>query len=229
MAETLWHDVMCRLNVHTELSSKWWSIVKEKYHEPQRHYHTMNHIDQMVDLLLKYNSFIQHFDAVYLAIVFHDIIYDPVCNDNEEKSAALFWEFSQQADLNEDMVNSVSNWILLTKTHSTDVHTCSNDDVAQDISDLHYFIDFDLSVLGWPPQEYAEYSKQIRQEYIHVPQEIYQIKRPEVLQSLMSGPHLYATQIFRDKYEAQARFNIEKEICYWKQSESKLKGSIFCL
>lgn len=35
-------------------------------------------------------------------------------------------------------------------------------------SDLKFFIDIDMSVLGWNRIEYLEYAKQIRNEYIHI-------------------------------------------------------------
>ena len=45
------------------------------------------------------------------------------------------------------LVESVFHWILETKKHSTPEHLTVNPTA---ISDLHYVLDFDMAVLGWP-------------------------------------------------------------------------------
>jgi hypothetical protein len=47
-----------------------------------------------------------------------------------------------------------------------------------------------MAVLGKEPEGYSVYADQIRSEYIHVPENIYCSKRPEVLDKLAAGGSL---------------------------------------
>ena len=57
-----------------------------------------------------------------------------------------------------------------------------------------------------------KYAGQIRQEYIHVPQELYCSKRAEVLTSFLANSRIYASEYYAQKLEASARANIAAEI-----------------
>ena len=50
--------------------------------------------------------------------------------------------------------------------------------------DEHYFLDFDIQVLGRPDADYDCYAGHIQQEYNHVPMEKYHTARAEVRGSL---------------------------------------------
>ncbi|GAB3253186.1 hypothetical protein GCM10027347_12830 [Larkinella harenae] len=58
------------------------------YAEPQRYYHTLHHINSM--LARWHHSPLVSTDALGMAIVFHDICYDPRSMQNEADSARLF-------------------------------------------------------------------------------------------------------------------------------------------
>src|ERR1044071_4041087 len=62
-----------------------------RYAEPHRAYHTAEHIAEVLrwfDWAAERTGWHDPVD-VYLAIVFHDAIYDPLAVDNEARSAAL--------------------------------------------------------------------------------------------------------------------------------------------
>ena len=64
-----------------EVAERWWRVVETRYSEEHRHYHTLAHIEHLLELL-------PHADETVLAAVwFHDAIYDSA--QNEERSAAL--------------------------------------------------------------------------------------------------------------------------------------------
>ncbi len=46
-----------------------------------------------------------------------------------------------------DLKRTVYDWIIETKKHTTPAHSLFK---PEHISDLHYFLDMDMSVLGWP-------------------------------------------------------------------------------
>lgn len=81
--------------------------------------------------------------------------------------------------------------------------------------DLGLFLDADLAILGAPSQRYFKYAKGIRQEYSHVPLDLYNAARVGILRSLSTrfeGSGVYTTEVFREKYEDQAQANIQAEI-----------------
>ena len=52
-----------------------------RLNEPHRYYHNWNHIEYMFKIARKLG--IELTDELVLAIIFHDIIYDPLAKDNE--------------------------------------------------------------------------------------------------------------------------------------------------
>ena len=64
------------------------------YNEPHRFYHTLNHIEYVLKQL-KDAELLKH-DELFLAAIFHDIIYNPKSNTNEEESARALREFRKQ-------------------------------------------------------------------------------------------------------------------------------------
>lgn len=72
-------------------------------------------------------------------------------------------------------------------------------------------MDFDLAILGKDKLGYEEYSKNIRREYIHYPEESYRTGRSKVLQQLLAGK-LFVTSDFIEGFENAARENIKEEI-----------------
>ena len=60
-----------------------------------------------------------------------------------------------------EFIAKVRRWIVQTADHK-----CN----ADDDGDCKLFMDFDMAVLGRPWEQYEVYSKQIREEYKHVPE-----------------------------------------------------------
>jgi predicted metal-dependent HD superfamily phosphohydrolase len=69
-------------------------------------------------------------------------------------------------------------------------------------------VDVDLSILGAPPERFAEYEVQIRQEYAHVPGFLFRLKRRAILQSFLDRPALFSTPRLHQRLEARARANL---------------------
>ena len=62
-------------------------VLEEKYAEPHRHYHNLNHIGF---LLRKFDETGEKSEEIEMAIWYHDAIYDPKAGDNEAQSAGFF-------------------------------------------------------------------------------------------------------------------------------------------
>ncbi|XP_071799765.1 uncharacterized protein [Asterias amurensis] len=193
------------------LAESWWFRLCEHYAEDGRHYHTLDHIAAMFRLFSTYKSKLTSHETVGWAIIFHDVIYNPKAGDNEEQSAELFRSFARESltDSDTELVQEVDRLIRLTKMHCTEAHQVSGMYAS---SDEHYFLDFDMQVLGLPETEYASYAQKIRAEYIHVPEMQYRTARAQILKEFLKTPNIFATQDFRELYEIQARDNIKREI-----------------
>ncbi|GFV57925.1 uncharacterized protein TNCV_2801911 [Trichonephila clavipes] len=162
------------LNADLEKSvvEKWWNTLKSSYTRPHRKYHTFFHVKRMFTHMDSLINEIQNKDAVSYAIFFHDIAYDPRSQENEDRSVEIFNEFCTESELskNEELVAKVKELILALKAHCTDEHKKEG---LFGKDDLHYFLDFDMSVLGSDPAEYKKYTQQIREEYNFMPKSKY--------------------------------------------------------
>lgn len=175
-------------------AERWWNEVQRRYAEPHRRYHTLRHIEEMLDLL-------PHVDETVLAAVwFHDVIYGG--GRNEERSAELAREALTELRFPAETIATVERLILATKTH----------DPSQVEPRFHAFLDADLAILGSEPARYDEYARQIREEYAHVPEPIFRGGRAAVLRSFLQRTPIFATAEFRERFEQQARANIGREL-----------------
>jgi Uncharacterized protein conserved in bacteria len=80
--------------------------------------------------------------------------------------------------------------------------------------DAHVLVDADLSILGAPPARFREYEAQVRSEYAWVPDEMFRTTRAQILKELLDRSHLYSTAYFQERYEAQARRNLQHSLQY---------------
>ncbi len=175
------------------------------YSEPQRAYHNTRHIDECLAEFDSVRADAAHPIALELAIWFHDVIYDPRANDNEEQSAAF--STLQLQEISDDLARHVSDLILATKTH-----------LPGEVQDAELLIDIDLSILGKPAPRFAEYEAAIRSEYAWVPNNIYSVKRREILRAFLNRGRIYITKVFHDHYETAARQNISELIAELESS-----------
>ncbi len=72
-------------------------------------------------------------------------------------------------------------------------------------------MDADLSILGAGEEVYMDYAHRIRKEYKHVEDEIYNVKRPIILQKLIDSKP-FKTAYFHNLYHEKAKVNVQAEI-----------------
>lgn len=171
------------------------------YGEPGRSYHNHVHIEEMVELARRYWD--RGFDTpefyhLYLAILFHDAIYNAQSATNEADSARL--ALAETAGLPGVDPELLERLILVTRSHES----------ATELE--QWLVDLDLAILGAEPRRYQEYARAIRQEYAHVPDEAYRAGRGAVLRKFLLRPQLYGTRPFRHRYDAEARENLQREL-----------------
>jgi predicted metal-dependent HD superfamily phosphohydrolase len=85
--------------------------------------------------------------------------------------------------------------------------------IASDLPNtvIAQFLDLDLAILASPPDIYEEYAKNVRQEYIHVPEQVYREARGKVLQAFVEREKLFFGD-GKGEMEECARENIRTEI-----------------
>lgn len=176
-------------------ASFWHARLLECYAEPQRAYHTLQHLDECLCLLdqARATGLIAQPDLMEMALWFHDAVYDPQGSENEELSAQMALE----ALGNTDRAREVARLILLTKSHQ-----------PGNGADDSWIIDIDLGIFAQPVERVLEYERQIRAEYDWVPEDVYAEKRAEILHGFLQRPHIYLTTWARERFESRARENL---------------------
>jgi predicted metal-dependent HD superfamily phosphohydrolase len=178
-----------------------WAEVEKNYSGKGRHYHTLVHLENLLTQLLEVKSSIKDWDIMLFSLFYHDIIYNVLKPDNEEKSADFAALRMNKLSLPVSSIEQCIHQILATKKHQPDTD-----------SDTSYFMDADLSVLGQTADIYWEYAQNVRKEYAIYPDLLYRPGRIKVLRHFLDKPRIYHTPYFGGKYEAQARANMEAEL-----------------
>lgn len=182
-----------------------WQNIVTHYQQPHRHYHTLHHIQALLEQFDGIKDQLKQPESVLLAIFYHDVIYqtqDKPAMSNERQSAAYFIA-ELGGFLPIDLQNRVVELIIATEKHEL---ADTND------SDMAYFLDMDLRILGQTDLVYQAYCQQIRLEYQHVAKVLYNFSRKKALKRFLDRKRLYFTQRFSTQYEQQARQNIKSEI-----------------
>ena len=183
------------------LRNELWTEIEKNYSNTQRHYHTLLHLENILNQLAEVKSEIHNWDIVLFTLFYHDIVYSSLKSDNEEKSAELAEIRMKQINVPSEIIKNCKTQILATKSHikSTD-------------SDTNYFTDADLSILGQSWETYSLYCKNVRMEYSIYPDLVYNPGRKEVLNHFLAMERIFKTDFFYNKFEIQARENLTQEI-----------------
>jgi predicted metal-dependent HD superfamily phosphohydrolase len=167
------------------------------YSEPERAYHTLAHIDEVLGWFDRVAAW-QRPAEVYVAIVFHDAINVPGAKDNEARSAA--WARSAGLPVDADRVATL---IELTARHGALAPVDVDAEAA-------LFLDCDMAILGAEPAAFDAYDAQIAIEYRHVPRDAYRAGRRAFLAALAAKPRIYLSDYFHALLDAQARANLAR-------------------
>jgi predicted metal-dependent HD superfamily phosphohydrolase len=201
------YDLQRSLGVKLETADKWSRALVDRYTEQQRYYHTVSHVDAMLDCLDAHRTGIKDRLAVELAVYFHDWIYKPQSKTNEADSVVAFMTFARELALEKEMVEKVVRMIEATVSHQI-----SGAISPTERNDVELFLDFDLEVLGRKWEEYIAYAGQIRREYACFGERDYKIGRAKVLRSFLDRERIYFSESFFGEKEKSARRNIKREI-----------------
>ena len=172
----------------------WHERLVEAYCEPQRAYHSLQHLGECLGVLDEAKVFMQQPDLIELALWFHDAVYDPKSGENEALSAAMALEALED----NQAAREVARLILITKSHQ-----------PGEGPDDAWIIDIDLAIFAQPASRVLEYERQIREEYAWVPEDVYRAKRAEVLAGFLKREPIYQTPWARERCEVLAKENLK--------------------
>jgi predicted metal-dependent HD superfamily phosphohydrolase len=239
-----WQQLTHSLALAPSLSDKWWRVLAAYFHESQRHYHTFQHLHEL--LLFAEHQYLHQqqyqqqqgqsmhliadYTVIQLAIFFHDIVYNPQSAFNEEDSNDVFLQFV--AECNSQPLSHCATKVFaitkMTKSHKMPDNADFN---------MKFFSDIDMAILGSSRKRYQKYAAQIRLEYSFVEFNTYCIKRSEFLQSCLSSDvPTYFTEKFHKECGDRVKENIAWEhnllksfqcpIEYWNaENDDKLQSS----
>lgn len=177
--------------------------IANRYSEPQRHYHTLDHVAHCLREFDRAKHFTDSRDIIECAIWFDDVIYNPSrFQDNKERSARFASSVLLRASVQTTFRSRVIDLILSTK-HS---------DMVTDF-DTQLLSDIDLSIFGTSEEEFDLYERHIREEYQFVKSEkIFAMVQSGILQSFLNRERIYFTPFFQKRYEQQAQHNLARSV-----------------
>src|SRR4051812_39034989 len=111
-----------------------WNEIEANYTHKKRHYHTLTHLENLLLQLTDVRNAIKDWNAILFTLYYHDVIYNALRTDNEEKSAVFAAHRMALIDIPGVTIEKVVEQIKATKKHA-----------AAD-SDTNYFTDADLSI-----------------------------------------------------------------------------------
>lgn len=163
-----------------ELLDKWgikidYNTILAKWNESHRGYHTQTHLLDVIDQINEQRLDISQMDYEKLILcgLFHDIIYDPASQTNEEDSADFFMKCVSDRQ-NFEHINDIKQMILDTKTHEAQTPLSEK------------FNEIDMKIVERDYDSLLEWEEGIHKEFGSVyPDEMYKIGRLQFLESLM--------------------------------------------
>lgn len=193
--EALWQR--CVTSPPSPPGSEVFANLRDRYTAPYRRFHNLDHIDDCLRRFDEVAPLLKDPSAVELAIWFHDAVYELGATTNERHSAELFVELSAGARFG--LRHRVCSLIMATR-HAWVVQG----------NDRSFMVDIDLSGFGAPWDEFIESGARLREESSALSDDKYLVGQVFFLDRLRRRKHFFATDYFRDKYEANARANLHR-------------------
>jgi len=179
-------------------------LLAAAYRSPDRHYHTLEHLDEMFRVAGRLAAITDDLRTVHLAIWFHDAVYDSRAKDSESRSADLTVHLLGPIGVPRSELERVVR-LILTTSHIANPQPPGDRETA-------LLLDADLAILGSPPDRYSRYAADIRAEYSWVPEADYRKGRAAVLEQFLARPRLFWNDALHAECDAQARANLRAEV-----------------
>ncbi|XP_014257749.1 uncharacterized protein LOC106671364 isoform X2 [Cimex lectularius] len=206
--EEIWNELTKDL---PDEKNDWWFKIVEKLNDSKRKCHNLSYLEKKFALYESVKHLIKNKAAVRFALFFSYFEYGPIILNSHERNINHFQQFATECKISQDSILYKDVVMLLQCTGSciTEEHKQAG---VYGCEDKHYFLDLDMVILGSEPDVYAEYWDKEREEYDFLPVDMYNSLRVKVLRTFLLIPNIFATKEFRDKYEENARKNIQADV-----------------
>lgn len=148
--QSVWEEQIETQVADKNLARAVFDATMAEYAGEDRYYHDVSHIASCIKKLEPYRGR-EDYQKLFLALLWHDVVYDTSKIDNEESSAKLAVAFMDVLGL--EGADDVSRMIVTTKEHTSDKE------------DEQLICDIDMSILAEPLPVYLAYTKGIREEF----------------------------------------------------------------
>ncbi len=171
------------------------------YAQPHRKYHTLQHLEEVLSLFDSVRGLAARSAEVEAALWFHDAVYDLDRRDNESRSADWARQALLEGGAAAEAADRVHGLVMATR----------HDALPAD-ADARLLVDIDLAILGAGRPRFDEYERQIRAEYGHVPDTVFEEKRHAILRAFLARPRIFGTAHFHAALEDAARANLRRAL-----------------
>lgn len=176
--------------------------LEQCYSAEGRFYHNLKHIGNCLIEFRAVEATLKNSKAVMMALLFHDIVYDPEAHQLLANETASWTLAKQLCAFNEHDDTDIMNHILHTSHSYTGDKNADTDTVC----------DIDMAILGYSESEFDAYETNIRREYAFASDADYAAGRLNFLRTLLAKTAIFKTDYFKNKYEESARDNIKRLI-----------------
>lgn len=183
-----------------------WKSVALAYSGPRRKYHTLEHVYWV---LRRINEMAD--DAHGRGARFHPIDWDCL------RWAAWYHDYTLNGSPEDEQQSADEcRWASNGLMHEAyDAHqlilATAHDRIPLDHQAAR-LCDADLSILGADPEHFDRYEEQVREEWAHVPDELFKTARAVILKRFVERPWIYMTDYGRTRWERRARQNLERSM-----------------
>lgn len=184
-------------------NTKTYNQLLSHYNQKHRYYHNIHHINAVLNHLKQVRHLANNYDAIEIALWFHDAIYKIFSSTNELDSANWATSFLDKNGASQELSTKVHALIMATLHNTIPID-----------NDEKLMVDIDLSILGCTPDFYSSFESWIRKEYKLIPGFVYKKKRKEILSSFLVRDRIYSHDFFYEKLEQTARANIKNAISH---------------
>lgn len=176
--------------------------LEAQYSSPGRHYHSLAHLDAVLAAFDRLRHLAPDPDLAELALWLHDVVWEPMRDDCEERSVA--WAVEHLPSL---AASPALSALILETRHLAAPSVDPNAAVVRDA---------DLSILAADEATFDAYERAVRAEYAMIPDEDFRRGRARILAGFASRQPLFFTPVMLAR-EPRARANLAR-------SRSALEG-----